>query len=102
MTAIRLHVFLLAFLAIATAHAQQPSGAVVYEGARLSVRDGKTIDSAAFLVENITVRSVRLQANSLNVALCGRNRLARRGLLRELEQHDIGLLLDLLEHKLAS
>jgi imidazolonepropionase-like amidohydrolase len=54
----RLYVLALAFLTIIGARAQQPSGAVVYEGARLIVGDGKTIESSAFVVENGRISQV--------------------------------------------
>src|ERR1700741_1129112 len=41
-----------AFFTVVGAQAQQPGGAAVYEGARLIVGDGKTIESSAFVVEN--------------------------------------------------
>jgi imidazolonepropionase-like amidohydrolase len=47
-----------AFLTIAGAQAQQPGGAVVYEGARLIVGDGKTIEGSAFVVENGRISQV--------------------------------------------
>ena len=47
-----------AFLTIVDAQAQQPGGAVVYEGARLIVGDGKTIESSAFVVENGRISQV--------------------------------------------
>ena len=54
-----------ASVTIAVAHAQQPpstplkaGGAVVYEGARLIVGDGKTIESSAFVVENGRISQV--------------------------------------------
>ena len=47
-----------AFLTIVGAQAQQPGGAVVYEGARLIVGDGKTIESSAFVVENGRISQV--------------------------------------------
>jgi imidazolonepropionase-like amidohydrolase len=47
-----------AFLAIVSTQAQQPGGAVVYEGARLIVGDGKAIESAAFVVENGRISQV--------------------------------------------
>ena len=53
-----------AFLTIGGAQAQQPfdslraGGAVVYEGARLIVGDGKTIESSAFVVENGRISQV--------------------------------------------
>ncbi len=47
-----------AFLTIVGAQAQQPGGAVVYEGGRLIVGDGKTIESSAFVVENGRISQV--------------------------------------------
>ena len=46
------------FSTIGGAQAQQPAGAVVYEGARLIVGDGKTIESSAFVVENGRISQV--------------------------------------------
>jgi len=43
---------------LTTAGAQAPIGAVVYEGARLIVGDGKTIESSSFVVENGRVSQV--------------------------------------------
>src|SRR5687768_13856177 len=66
-----------AFLTVAVAQAQQP-GAVVYEGARLIVGDGKTIDSSAFVVENgrisqVGVRGqVKVPAGASRVDLTGK------------------------------
>src|SRR5688572_4168389 len=47
----------LALVTVAGVQAQQP-GAVLYEGARLIVGDGKTIESSAFVVENGRISQV--------------------------------------------
>ena len=47
-----------AFLTIVGARAQQTGGAVVYEGGRLIVGDGKAIESSAFVVENGRISQV--------------------------------------------
>jgi imidazolonepropionase-like amidohydrolase len=47
-----------ALLIIVGAQAQQPAGAVVYEGARLIIGDGKTIETSAFVVEKGRISQV--------------------------------------------
>src|SRR5215203_6121596 len=66
-----------AFLALAGAQAQQ-AGPVVYDGARLIVGDGKTIESSSFVVENgrisqVGVREqIKVPAGASRVDLTGK------------------------------
>src|SRR5688572_8640152 len=56
-THMRIHAIVLVFLAsIVGVHAQQQ--AVVYDGARLIIGDGKVIESSAFVVENGRIAQV--------------------------------------------
>ena len=74
----RIHTILLVFVAsIVGVHAQQ-QGAVVYEGARLIIGDGKVIENSAFVVENGRIAQVgargqgKVPAGAARVDLTGK------------------------------